>query len=258
MIEFISEVQESEFPDEWYDMVDPSHFWIRWRFAAARRVVAHLGLPRTEALRVLDVGGGAGILRGQLEEATRWTVDLTDVSRAALENAAPGRGRTLYYDVRQESPALVGRYDLVCLFDVIEHVERPRELLAASLRHLRPGGHLLVNVPALQWLFSAYDRVQGHRRRYDPASLVAEVAALPCDVVDVRYWGMSLVPLLALRRVVVGESPGPETLRRGFAPPGAVTNGVLRALMTTETAVMSRPPLGTSVLLAARRRGEAE
>jgi 2-polyprenyl-3-methyl-5-hydroxy-6-metoxy-1,4-benzoquinol methylase len=258
MIEFISEVQESEFPDEWYDMVDPSHFWIRWRFAAARRMVEHVGLPRTETLRVLDVGGGPGTLRGQLEEATRWTVDLTDVNRAALESAAPGRGRTLYYDVRQESPDLVGQYDLVFLFDVIEHVERPRELLAASLRHLRPGGHLLVNVPALQWLFSAYDRVQGHRRRYDKASLVAEIEALPCDVLDVRYWGMSLVPLLVLRRLVVGESPGPGTLKRGFTPPGALANGLLRALMTTETAVWWRPPLGTSALLAARRREAAK
>ncbi|MCG6928240.1 MAG: class I SAM-dependent methyltransferase [Acidobacteria bacterium] len=258
MIEFISEVRDSAFPDEWYEMGESSHFWVHWRFAAARRMVERIGLRRTEPLRVLDVGGGAGVLRGQLEEATRWTVDLTDVNQTALESAKAGRGRTLYYDVLQEEPELVGRYDVVCLFDVIEHVEHPRELLAASLRHLRPRGHLLLNVPALQWLFSAYDRAQGHVRRYDRASLVAEVGPLPCDVLDVRYWGMSLVPLLALRRLVVGENPGPGTLKRGFTPPGVLANGVLHALMATETTLLSRPPLGTSALLAARLRGAAE
>lgn len=252
MIELISKVRESAFPDEWYELVDADHFWIRWRFAATRRLIDDLGLPRTEALRVLDVGGGVGLLREQLEEATRWTVDLTDLNRAALEQAPPGRGRTLYYDVRDEAADLIGRYDLVCLFDVIEHVDHPRELLVASLRHLRPGGHLLLNVPALRWLFSAYDRAQGHRRRYDRASLVAELETLPAEALDVRYWGMSLVPLLALRRLVVGESPGPETLRRGFTPPGPLSNLLLRALMRLETSIVARPPLGTSALLAAR------
>jgi SAM-dependent methyltransferase len=257
MIELISEVRRSPFPAEWYELVDSTHFWIRWRFAAAGRVIDDLELPRAEELHVLDVGGGAGILREQLEQSTRWTVDITDLNRAALERAGPGRGRTLYYDVREEAPDLIGRYDLVCLFDVIEHVEDARELLLASLCHLRPGGHLLLNVPALQWLFSAYDRAQGHRRRYDRQSLLAEVGSLPVDVLDVRYWGMSLVPLLALRRLVVGDDPGPETLRRGFSPPGPLFHRALRGLMRLETAIVARPLLGSSALLAARLRAGA-
>ncbi len=110
-------------------------------------------------------------------------------------------------------------------------------------------------MPALQWLFSAYDRAAGHLRRYDEASLAGELDGLPCDVVDTRYWGASLVPLLALRRLLVGANPGASTLQRGFAPPGPLIHGLLRGLMRMETALVSRPLIGTSVLLAARKTG---
>jgi hypothetical protein len=122
------------------------------------------------------------------------------------------------------------------------------------LRHLKPGGHLLINVPALQDLFSAYDVAAGHVRRYDRDSLVAEFAGHDLRVLDVRYWGLSLVPLLFLRKLVLrGSLPAEQTIRSGFRPPGHLTNLLLRSLMRIETALLVRPPLGTSLLLCGRR-----
>ena len=66
------------------------------------------GLPLDRPLRVLDVGGGRGVLRDQVEAATAWTVDLVELNLAALEAAAPGRGRHLYYDVRDRRPSWSG------------------------------------------------------------------------------------------------------------------------------------------------------
>ena len=252
-IEYLSRVSEIQFPVEFYEIGDESHFWMQWRLAVALRLFEASGLALDRPLQVLDVGGGAGRFRDQIERATHWRVDVTDLNLPALRMARPGRGRTLYYDVTQEDRRLLGVYDAAFLFDVIEHVENPGPLIRAAVEHLRPGGHLFLNVPALQAFYSAYDVVQGHFRRYSTGTLAAEFASLPCRVDAVFYWGLGLVPLLGLRRLLVGRTAGPRTYRTGFQPPSRIANQALKALMKVELAIIGRPPLGTSVMAVARR-----
>jgi SAM-dependent methyltransferase len=254
-IEYLSPVTEAPFPLEFYEIGEERHFWMEWRFAVALRLFKASGLAVDRALRALDIGGGAGRFRDQIERDTLWRVDLTDINLPALRMARPARGRTLYYDLTQADPALLGVYDIAFLFDVIEHVESPGPLLRAAVEHLRPGGHLLLNVPALQTLYSAYDVVQGHVRRYSRSALAADLASLPCQVEDIFYWGFGLVPFLGLRRLLVGRTPRPSTYRAGFQP-SPIANHALKALMRAELAVLKRPPLGTSVMAVARKLGE--
>jgi 2-polyprenyl-3-methyl-5-hydroxy-6-metoxy-1,4-benzoquinol methylase len=252
-VEQLSAAPQVGFPGEWYDLNTADHFWFRWRVDAALRQFRGCGLPVDAPLRVLDVGGGKGILRDQLEARTAWVVDLVELNQAALRSAAPGRGRHLYYDVLDERADLLGSYDAAVLYDVIEHVEPTAPLLRSVARHLKPGGLLLVNVPALAGLFSAFDVASGHHRRYGRASLVAELPTDEWDVLDVRYWGLALIPLLALRKLLL-RAPTDETIRRGFGPPSRLMTRVLTMLGAAETAILPRPPAGTSLLLAARRR----
>ncbi len=128
-----------------------------------------------------------------------------------------------------------------------------RRLLASALRHLRPDGHLILNVPALQILFSAYDVAAGHLRRYSRRTLEAEFSGLPCRPGPIHYWGFGLVPLLVARRLLVGRQPTETTIRTGFRPPSRSFNRALRTLMRVETRLFRYPPLGTSVMGAARR-----
>jgi SAM-dependent methyltransferase len=252
VIEHISPVREQAFPGDWYDLADAEHFWMQWRLAVALGMTDAAGALRDRPLTALDVGGGAGGFRQQLETSTRWRVDLTDLNLEALERAPAGRGRTLYYDVTLSEPGLLGSYDVAFLFDVIEHVPEPRALLAACLAHLRPAGLLLINVPALPALHSAYDVAAGHLRRYTRASLAKELASLPGTPIAIRYWGLSLVPLLALRKLLAGSKPNADTIRTGFEPPSALVHRGLKAVMAAELAVTRNPPLGSSVMAAVR------
>jgi SAM-dependent methyltransferase len=251
-IDYLSPPRQSGFPTEWYEMADENHFWMRWRAEVALRLMDSVGMRRADPLTVLDIGSGAGGFRRQVERATAWTVDITDLNVDALRAAQPGRGRILYYDATERLPRLVRSYDAVFLFDVIEHVERPGELLAAALEHLRPGGHLVVNVPALQVLFSAYDVAQGHYRRYTRASLSVELKGQPCRLESIRYWGLALVPLLGVRRLMLGSRPSPDTMRSGFAPPSRAVNRLLAGLGKLERWLLADPPFGTSVMAAVR------
>jgi SAM-dependent methyltransferase len=252
-VEFLSPLAHSDFPQAWYELSDPNHFWCDWRLRALLRQAQDLGLPRERPLRVLDVGAGAGVLRDQLEANTEWTVDIADLNLPALTQARQGRGRTLYYDVlTSQDPQ--PRYDVALLFDVLEHIRETRLFVDAVLRHLEPGGHLLLNVPAGQWLFSAYDLAAGHLRRYSKASLAAEFTNTGLEILDMRYWGLLLVPLVLVRKLLVRDAASRDScIRTGFDPPGQLAHAFLRGLMRTETASLSRPWLGSSLLLAGRK-----
>lgn len=254
-VETVSQPRPSSFPDPWYDLTTASHFWVDWRLRAFLRMLAGLGVDARRPAQVLDVGCGNGLTGELLERRTGWTVDGADLNMAALERARPGRGRLLYYDILEERPEFLGRYDRVLMLDVLEHIPEPAGFVRAALRHLRPGGTLFVGVPACMALFSVYDRAAGHLRRYSRASLAAELSAGGARVVDSRYWGFSLLPVLAARKLLLrGGRPVGDIIRSGFRPPGRAVNALCRWTGAAETALLRRPPLGASLLAAAVSR----
>lgn len=249
-VEVLTDVPSAEFPAEWYEIATPDHFWFEWRFRALRRQIEKSGLAADRPARVLEIGCGHGVVRAQLEAFTRWTVDGCDLNRDALRQNGPGRGRTFLYDIRARTPSLRRAYDALVVFDVLEHVEDTATFLDAALFHLKNGGLIFINVPALNGLLSEYDRVVGHVRRYDRESMQRALAPHALHVVDLRYWGFAMVPLLWLRARQRFErgAQAAEVIRRGISPPNGFFNGCLKGVMHAETALISKPPLGTSLM----------
>jgi SAM-dependent methyltransferase len=250
--ETISQVDPSAFPEEWYDSATEDHFWMQWRFRALMGLLAHCGANVAAPLKGLDIGCGAGVLQAQIEAATIWTLDGADVNRAALTQNTGGRGRVLLYDIRERRPELAGSYDFITMFDVIEHIAEPVPFIEAAAAHLKPGGMAFINVPALQALYSPYDDAAGHFRRYNRRALARELGAAGFEVTNLRYWGGSLLPILALRSLMLRfVRQDRDIIRLGFAPPSAAIHARLVALMRTEMAIAPRPWLGTSLLASA-------
>ena len=263
-IEYISAPREHAFIEEWYQYNNEDHFWFAWRLAAFLRQLLELNLVVQQQAVVLDIGSGTGMLVRQLERHTGWRVDGTDLNEIALKHHYHGRGRTLYYDIMEERDEFHEHYDFIILFDVLEHLSAPEAFLRSALGHLKPGGHLFINVPALQWLYSRYDVVAGHYHRYNKRSLSHLLDGLPVDILDRRYWGLSMIPLLLGRKLLSnGFCSDQNVISRGFQPSSRLVHQMLRLLMGAETRLIKRPWLGTSVLLAAQKksvpdRGEEE
>ena len=245
--------------DAWYDLARNDHFWMAWRNQALLALFAASQAPANRPLKVMDIGCGNGTVIECLENNTQWIIDGVEVDAEALQRARTGRGRLLLYDITLRHEPMAQAYDVVYLLDVLEHIPDPAAFLDSALFHLKPGGYLAVNVPALQNLHGIYDRASGHLRRYGKATLRAAFNGLDAEVLDIRYWGMSLIPLVILRELLLSrKSNDSDILHRGFSPPSRAANTLLTLIMRMETALIKRPPIGASLMLLARKRSSGD
>jgi SAM-dependent methyltransferase len=253
-IETLSQPQAVSMADEWFQFATADHFWMQWRHRLLIRALKRAGVP---VRRALEIGCGHGVARDMLERDLGIAVDGCDLNRTALEMAKPGKGRLFIYDILDQAPSLLGHYDAVFLLDVIEHIPDDTAFLIAASQHLRAGGLLVVNVPASTLLFSDYDRVAGHLRRYTPASLAKLFGRCGVEAQAFQPWGLLMVPLLLVRKALLyrAEAKKAETiLRYGFVPPNRIASLLLHGLRKIETALPFSMPFGTSILAWGRLR----
>jgi len=161
-----------------------------------------------EALDALDIGSGDGyfaerLLAGLPRLAHITCFDLAYDAEWLQGNAT--RNTKLSFTATKPQ----GAYDLVLMLDVLEHVEDDATALhEAASTFLKPGGTLLLSVPAGQILFSRHDEMLGHKRRYSPARLRALAAQADLTIVDHgQLFASLLLPraLAKLREVALGE-----------------------------------------------------
>lgn len=255
-VEIISQIQDHSYVEAYYENSDESHFWFQWRVKAMLAQLAAAKISTDKKWNVLDVGGGVGVVRKQIESATNWDVDLTELDYKGLCTAEPGRGRTLYYDIMEEREEFKERYDAIVLFDVLEHIKETKPFLHALANHLKPSGILIINVPALQSLYSNYDKAVGHFKRYGKNDAESELNDAGFKVIDMRYWGFALAPIALLRKLYLSSKAtdsSNQISEQGFKPPSEFVNSAFKKIMSVETTLTKTPPLGSSLLVLAQK-----
>ncbi|MDD5155670.1 MAG: class I SAM-dependent methyltransferase [Candidatus Omnitrophica bacterium] len=248
-IKFLSDPAGYNMAEEWYEIAREDHFWVRLRFAILRKIAAE----NVFTGRVLDVGCGHGVSREQIEEHYHCAVDGCDLNLAALSRAVAGRGDLLFYNVRNRTEELKEGFSAVVLFDVLEHVPDPVEFLRSVGFHLGNEGRLIINVPALQMLFSKYDLAAGHIKRYALSSLKRELAEAGFEIEKATYWGVVFIPLLLVRRLALRFVPKEKIIQTGFRPGGRFSAFILESLSRLERMLPMQPIAGTSLMVIARK-----
>ena len=150
--------------DTWFEIADLSHFWIRRRFEVLLKLTRKVVW---ENLLVAEVGCGNGLLQRQCEERLAIEVDGFDLNEFALERNVARRSRVFCYDITERRAEFDGKYDIIFAFDVLEHITEERSFLEGLKFHIKPEGLLILNAPAHQVFFSAYDRAVGHVAQVD-------------------------------------------------------------------------------------------
>jgi SAM-dependent methyltransferase len=229
--------------------LDDQHWWYRGRRRVLRAVLDGVALP-PEA-RLLDAGAGSGRTLDEL--ARLGSVAGVELNPAGVE-AARERG---HHDVREapveELPHPDASFDLVTCLDVIEHTDDDVRSLRELSRVTRPGGVLVVTVPAYPRLWSRHDEVNGHRRRYTRRTLrrAAEAAGWRIE----RMTGFNAVYLLPAAAVRVTRRGGDDRKSELALTPPAL-NDLLELPLRAEAALIARGislPAGLSLLAILRK-----
>ena len=224
---------------------EDAHFWHRARNRFIRDKIAALGVGR--GARILELGCGAGCVAAHLARAG-YDVTGVDGHRSLLGVActrAP-RARFFCHDLRVEMADHIerGAFDVVGLFDVIEHLDDPVRALADALRFAKPGGFVVGTVPALMGLWSSIDEHAGHKIRYSTETLGAALGAVDgARVLEIAPFFRTLVPLVWMQRRLLGQSREADrdshvaASVQNLQVPSAPLNAVLLALTAAEHAL---------------------
>jgi SAM-dependent methyltransferase len=141
-----------------------------------------------------------------------------------------------------------GAYDLIAILDVIEHIDEDEAGLESLARKLKPGGKILITVPAFPWMWSAHDVVNHHKRRYTKKTLRALVAAAGLRIEMMSWFNSLLFPLAATARLA-GRLTGKEDSDDKL-PPGPV-NALFEWIFGLERYAIGRLPFPPGVSIAA-------
>ena len=231
-----------------YPELESRHFW----WASRRELVIDLigGIRPVHGTSVLDVGCGSGFLARELVSSGATVMGVDTVGHPQWGSAGPAvfcEG-----DYLELAPEL-GMFDTVLALDVTEHVADEGEFVSRLTGNVRPGGHVIVTVPAYDWLWSRHDDINQHFRRYTRSRLVKILTAGGLEMMRCGYIFFGLV--------------GPKILEKGLlalrdsetvSVPPQLLNRAALAYFRLEHRLAERRrdflPAGTSVIAVCRRR----
>ena len=232
--------------------------WLRWD------VVSRL-LDGVPTATVLEIGCGQGAMGARLARRGRYLgVEPDAASGAVAEARVTAAGGSVLHGDHTAVPA-GSAYDLVCAFEVLEHIKDDAAALADWVGLVRPGGRLLLSVPAFGARYGPTDEQIGHYRRYEPDELGARLGE--AGLVDARVvvYGWPLGQAMEAvrnrvdrRRLVAAAHLSPEERTaasgRTFQPPNAAVGAAVR-LATTPFRYLQRlrPAAGIGLVALATR-----
>jgi len=230
--------------------LDQIHWWFLARRRILKAVIGRVARP-PEGARILEVGCGTGHNLPMLSRFGR--VDACELDDCARALATTRFGRRIEAAKLPDLSIFEqDTYDLVALLDVLEHVRDDVASLRAIHRRLKPGGALLLTVPANRWMWSAHDVAHHHHRRYSKRQLTRVIDSAGLEVQVLSYFNALLFPLIAAARIagkVVGRESADDRL------PVAPVNAVLNGIFGLEAGLVGRIPMpfGVSLVAVVRR-----
>ena len=241
-------------------LTEDLHWWFVGRRQRAFSVLKDLDLARislSSPAEILEVGCGTGGNLNLLDTfGTVTGVEPNGIALGYCQEKHEGKGFLLLQATAEQVAEVLPdkSFDLICMFDVLEHIDSPvvaLKVLRGSLR--RESSCLILSVPAFQFLWCGHDVELMHKRRYSKKRLLRELEDAGFEVESTSGFNLILLPLLVFLRLlhktrVLTNDPGTKM-------PGSSVNRLLTKLLEVETRVSRhfRLPTGVSIFLVARK-----
>lgn len=236
---------------------EKNNFWYIGRREVLEEVLNRAITARND-LQILDVGCGTG---GNLPWLKKFgLVYGLDFSRSALDYAEQAGYCRLWQAGAEDMPLEDKQYDLVTALDVLEHVKNDSVALSEMCRVLKPGGYLLITVPAYGFLWSNHDVVLHHFRRYSLSEILLKLRAINGGVEAIEYQQFVFLGIFSrlvnILKELVWKIAGRKVIKKtyDFDPPAWI-NGFLLFILRCEKYLMrhSRLRFGTTIVVLIKK-----
>ena len=232
---------------------EPGSFWFR---ARNRLIVSTLRRHFPRAQSLLEVGCGTGFVLAAIREAfPEMRLVGAELFAEGLEVARRRLPDLELVELDATRMPYVDEFDVVCAFDVLEHVDENVAALHGIRKAMRPGGGAVLLVPQHPVLWSRMDVVARHVRRYTRRELLRKVRVAGLEPVEATSFVSTLLPAMVFSRAAR------RLLRRPYDPVAelqpATLNRVFERVLDGERRLIERGvslPAGGSLLVVARRR----
>jgi len=195
--------------DEYLRMYDleTRYWWFLGKQHLVKNQMRKLSLKALHPIRLLDIGSGTGIIMKALENFGK--VYGMELSMEAIRFL---KRRDLDLIVRSDAndtlPFKDEAFTVITCLDVMEHLDKDVDLVQEMFRICRPGGYVILTVPAFQAFFSVHDKALHHRRRYTKIRLVAIIKKTDFRVVKISYYNMMMsLPIMVIRKIKASWLP---------------------------------------------------
>ena len=237
--------------------IEDASFW----FAHRNQVIAAILERHQPAGTIWDIGAGNGFQARFLQSTGRKAV-CVEPGLVGCRNAVARDVEVVIHATLQQIALPDAAIPAISLFDVVEHIAAPEELLAECKRVLAPGGLAYITVPAFPWLWSDEDVYARHCQRFTRKSLTALLEGVGFEVLMANYYfKMLLLPVcmfrtLPYRLLPWSDAHHGDTMDPDDHTPNPVARRAADAILGRELSAIRRgvwPRFGTSIAAVARR-----
>ena len=234
-----------------HEKIEEKHWWFKARREIIKSTLAKMEINQNP--KILEVGSGTG---GNLKMLSSFG-DLTsvEISELAINISKIKTGNIV--DIKSGSlpdnlPNFTHNFDLICLFDVLEHIKEDDRSLEKIYSLLNPNGFIFITVPAHQWLWSEIDELVEHVRRYSKKELKKKIFNAGFELKKISFFNFFLFPLAVLARLT---SKLFKKQALGLSIPIKIINDCLYYIFSSEKRFLKRInfPLGLSLICVARK-----
>lgn len=247
--------QAGDYDPSRYDTIKEfqnAHFWFRGR---NKLICAQLKKHFSHDASLLEIGCGTGQVLNAIGSAfPLMQLCGTEIHTKGLDLARHDLPHASFLQIDAHAIPFSCEFDVVCAFDVIEHIDDDNAVLAQLYQACRPGGGIVLTVPQHDWLWSQRDAIARHKRRYSRRDLLEKLRLAGFEVQEVTSFIMFLLPLMFLSRARQKSSASAEVNSEFHLPP--MINRIFFMLSCFENWLISKGvklPAGGSLLIVGKK-----